>query len=81
MNESLKPCPFCGAIPEIVEKDVEPQGDPRYGEKVERFVECQCGVCLFDEVFHEGFVSDEEAIKIWNRRNHEYEHPEQKIDD
>lgn len=69
MNEELKSCPFCGKIPEIVKQDVEPQNDSWYGKRIERFVKCTCGTCLFDEYFHEGFISDEEAIRAWNRRS------------
>lgn len=64
----LKPCPFCGATPIIERRDVEPQGDPWYGDKVVRFVLCECGVSLFDRYFHEGFDSNEEAIAAWNTR-------------
>lgn len=64
----LLPCPFCGGTPEIVERDVEPHGDPWYGRKFEKFVECECGACLFDEAFHEGFYSEEKAVEAWNRR-------------
>ena len=64
----LKPCPFCGATPIIERRDVEPQGDPWYGDKVVRFILCECGASLFDRYFHEGFDSSEEAIAAWNRR-------------
>ena len=64
---ALRPCPFCGGEPEIVKRDVEPQWDSWYGKKIEQFVECGCGACLFDELFHEGFYKAEEAIAAWNR--------------
>ena len=69
----LLPCPFCGKKPEVVIRDVEPQNDPWYGEKKERFVLCDCGACLFDGYFHEGFWEEDEnnpvnAIKAWNTR-------------
>ena len=66
--DKLKPCERCGATPEIVERDVEPQGDSWYGKRIERFILCKCGACLFDEFFHEGFTSDDAAIEAWNRR-------------
>ena len=61
----------------IVTKDVEPQGDSIYGEKIETFIECSCGCCLFDEFFHEGFSKYPErtvevsATKAWNTRRNE----------
>lgn len=65
----LKPCPFCGGAPELTERDVEPQGDPWYGKRLETFVVCGCGACLFDGGFHEGFYDPEtRAIAAWNRR-------------
>lgn len=65
----LKPCPFCGAKPEIVTRDVEPQGDSWYGKKCETFVLCDCGACLFDGAFHEGFYDAENrAVAAWNCR-------------
>lgn len=68
MNELL-PCPFCGAQPRLVKRDVEPQGDPWYGKRVEEFIECECGCCLFDGGFHEGFYDAEDrAVRAWNTR-------------
>ena len=72
MNEELKSCPFCGNVPDIVTRDVEPQNDSWYGSKDETFVLCECGACMFDEMFHEGFGSSEtgreRAIRAWNAR-------------
>lgn len=65
----LLPCPFCGKAPQLVKKDVEPQGDPWYGMKVEEFILCECGCSLFDGGFHDGFYDAEErAPKAWNTR-------------
>jgi hypothetical protein len=64
----LKPCPFCGKTPKIVRTDVEPQGDSWYGRRMETYVSCECGATLFDEGFHMGFWSNEEAEKRWNTR-------------
>jgi hypothetical protein len=70
MAVELKPCPFCGGTPELVTRNVEPQGDPWYGKKMETFVLCDCGACLFDGAFHEGFWDAEtRAIAAWNRRS------------
>jgi hypothetical protein len=67
--DALKPCPFCGGKPEVVTRNVEPQGDPWYGRKMETFVLCDCGACLFDGAFHEGFWDAEtRAVEAWNRR-------------
>jgi hypothetical protein len=69
VTEALKSCPFCGGTPAIVTRDVEPQGDPWYGSKKETFVLCDCGACLFDGSFHEGFWdADTRAVEAWNRR-------------
>ena len=69
MTEKLLPCPFCGGEAKITARDVEPQGDPWYGENVQTFVICtNCGACLFDDYFHEGFADEHEAVAAWNRR-------------
>jgi len=65
---TLLPCPFCGGDPHIEVRDVEPQGDPWYGTKTETFVLCECGACLFDGTFHEGFIDAAKAAKAWNDR-------------
>ena len=70
--EKLLPCPFCHGEAKVVKRDVEPQGDPWYGKKEEIFVECDnCGACLFDQYFHEGFLTESEAITAWNTRQKE----------
>ena len=69
MSDKLKPCPFCGSSAKVVTRDVEPQCDTWYGKKMECFVLCdECGCCLFDREFHEGFWSDEKAVEAWNKR-------------
>jgi len=69
----LLPCPFCGGEAEIVKRDVEPQGDSWYGQKIEQFPACKtCGCTLFNGYFHSGFWEDGveplSAIAAWNRR-------------
>lgn len=65
----LLPCPFCGKQPELVRRDVEPQGDPWYGKNMQEFILCECGVCLFDGSFHEGFYDAKtRAVEAWNTR-------------
>jgi hypothetical protein len=68
MSDQLKSCPFCGKQPSVTTRDVEPQNDTWYGEKEETFVLCDCGACLFEGAFHEGFGSEERAINAWNQR-------------
>jgi Lar family restriction alleviation protein len=69
-TDGLKPCPFCGSGNVRVHKrDVEPQGDPWYGSKIERVVECtDCSATLFDGYWHDGFSNESDAIAAWNRR-------------
>ena len=67
-KQELKSCPFCGKTPEVTTRDVEPQGDTWYGRKDETFVLCDCGACLFEGNFHEGFGAPERAIAAWNAR-------------
>src|SRR5690606_18886495 len=57
----LKPC-FCGRIPKIVTRDVEPQEDRFFSGKNITFVLCECVQCLFDGEFHEGFVDELDAV-------------------
>ncbi|MAT70392.1 MAG: hypothetical protein CMJ58_12805 [Planctomycetaceae bacterium] len=65
----LAPCPFCGSTPKLVTRNVEPQNDPWYGGRVETFILCECGCCLFDGDFHEGFWDAEIRAPIaWNKR-------------
>ena len=69
MSNPLLPCPFCGGEAKITARDVEPQCDPWYGKNIQTFVICtNCGACLFDDYFHEGFAYEREAIAAWNRR-------------
>lgn len=68
LSAGLAPCPFCGGAPNIERRDVEPQNDPWYGTKMETFVLCDCGTCLFDGRFHEGFCDADAAAAAWNRR-------------
>lgn len=66
-DKKLKPC-FCGRTPEIVTRDVEPQEDRFFSGKAIMFVLCECGQCLFDGAFHEGFSDEEDAANAWNYR-------------
>jgi len=65
----LKPCPFCGGVASVVTEDVEPQGDPWYGRKMETFIACgDCGTSLFNRYFHEGFSDINDGVREWNTR-------------
>jgi Lar family restriction alleviation protein len=68
MAEVLKPCPFCGEVPEVVEaldtgytilnSERYSSGKPLcYG----------CGNCDY------GFSNKEDTIRAWNMRNGKYE--------
>jgi Lar family restriction alleviation protein len=66
---ALLPCPFCGGEAVVERRDVEPQGDPWYGRKMEIIVICgTCAATLFDQCFHEGFTDNAAAIAAWNSR-------------
>lgn len=67
MQSELKAC-RCGRTPRLTKRDVEPQGDTWYQGRMALFVICDCGICLFDEYFHEGFSSEADAIAAWNTR-------------
>ncbi len=69
LSAGLALCPFCGGTPALVTRDVEPQNDSWYGKRMETFVLCDCGCCLFDGEFHEGFWDAEtRAVAAWNKR-------------
>ncbi|MBQ7220776.1 MAG: Lar family restriction alleviation protein [Synergistaceae bacterium] len=55
MDEELKPCPFCGSIPEVCEAEND-------GELLKMVACLNCGVSTF--------ASEDEAkvIEAWNRR-------------
>lgn len=54
MSEELKPCPFCGSVPEYHE---------HIGKHLRIYsVRCKCGACRVGK-------SKENAIMLWNRRS------------
>ena len=57
MNESIKPCPFCGKIPEIIQ---EKSGLV--------WIRCQNNNCPVRNVETDDFDTKEEAIEAWNTR-------------
>lgn len=83
MSEKLKPCPFCGRVPEIRRYNSEPSDFSHktrrneYGVDVELMCE-KCGIRMRDSVVfeidndtgHPVVVSDgyEELVRWWNKR-------------
>ena len=65
----LKPCPFCGKIPEIQEDYRWPRHGKYAGKRVDAYeiicVNFDCPIYKADNVY---FLSKEEAIEAWNRR-------------
>jgi len=57
MSEPIKPCPFCGEIPEIVH---EKNGSVWIG--------CNNTNCPVRNVETDDFAAKEEAIEAWNTR-------------
>lgn len=57
MRESLKPCPFCGKLPEIIQ---EKNGSVWIG--------CHNNNCSVRHVETDDFDTREEAIEAWNTR-------------
>lgn len=53
MNAELKPCPFCGYVPEVVAFNDEPR---IYG------VECNCGISFTGD-------TREMVVDLWNLRH------------
>lgn len=55
----LKPCPFCGELPYIIEHVTIRGGHARW-------YSLKCWECEYERT---GFETIEEAIEAWNRRN------------
>lgn len=68
INDSLKPCPFCGSIARIEERKL-PDG---YVSFMVKFVQCTECRSKTDERICDGYYnqycSDEEIAELWNRR-------------
>lgn len=75
MANELKPCPFCGIIPQITHsksltslefnKNYPNNGKRLYIERDTYTVEC------IDCLLTKGYFSEEEAISAWNTRTKE----------
>ena len=69
MSVELKPCPFCGKIPEIQEDYRWPRHGNYAGKRVNAYeiicVNFDCPIYKADNVY---FLSKEEAMEAWNRR-------------
>lgn len=60
MKTKLKPCPFCGRIPEIWDEEEDAPGGPVV---VDHYMDCRCGLRLCGLG-----ASKEDLIKSWNTR-------------
>ena len=60
MTEKLKPCPFCGAIPDIKRLHLS-------NHKISFSIVCFNTNC-FVKPMSEWFNTEEKAIEAWNRR-------------
>lgn len=70
MMEELKPCPFCGTIPKVIE-------DISFHDY---FVSCYNKKCPLDAVYTDDYKSKKQAIKAWNTRSQEWQElDEQKL--
>ena len=79
MNEKLKPCPFCGAMP-VIEKRLLCNGTTVNQACYEYDIHCinhSCGCSVYLERNYTINRSDKEAkanaMKAWNRRANENE--------
>lgn len=61
-NETLKPCPFCGSVAELLEP--EDDGVESYGW----WITCSNEQCAVHPNLVENSATSEEAITAWNRR-------------
>lgn len=66
-KNGLSKCPRCSRTPTIEYRDVEPQADPWFSGKTIFFVECECGLALFNGKLHEGFQNPSAAADAWNK--------------
>ena len=70
MEKQIKPCPFCGCIPEIKESCVNFSEYSINGFKVS----CECGVetrtKIYDYDGHSEIELKTKVIDIWNKRAH-----------
>jgi len=72
MSEELKPCPFCGMIPEVTSeksftslefnKNYPNNGRDLYLERLTYSIECTC--CKQTK----GYFTEDEAVTAWNHR-------------
>ena len=64
-----KPCPFCGYLPSIQHDSRWPRSGPHEGERVDAFeVVCLTDDCVIYHADNVYFLTEEDAIKAWNRR-------------
>lgn len=64
-----KPCPFCGNEPRVQRDSRWPRSGPHEGERVDAFeVVCDNFNCPIYHADNKYFLSEEDAIRAWNRR-------------
>ena len=64
----LKPCPFCGRPPRIQKDSRWPRSGKHEGNRVDAFeVVCDNSNCPIYHADNKYFLSEEDAIKAWNR--------------
>lgn len=65
--EGLKPCPFCGATPRIKRKKLVTEDV----FSIDQIHYDDCFLLGFKEPDNKGYITEEAAIKAWNRRVNE----------
>lgn len=67
--DKLKPCPFCGKEPRIQRDGRWPRSGPFEGQRVDAFeVVCDNYRCPIYHADIRYYLSEEDAVKAWNRR-------------
>ena len=68
----LKPCPFCGAKPRLQTDFRFPRHGKYAGQRITAYeVVCDTLVCPIYHADNTYFMTEEKAVKSWNRRVNE----------